>query len=95
MPKKVKTRKQKILADLRRKVAPVEVKKVDSATYSLPSQKSSSISHPVAAKSKSNNQATITTNSYSYLSSDLRRTILLTSAIIIAEIVIRFTVKGI
>jgi len=94
MPKKVKTRKQKILADSRRKANPTVEKKVDTATYSIPQQKQSATPGQ-SIYAKSNLQTTIATSSYSYLSGDLRRTVFLTLAIVIAELLIRFTVKGI
>ncbi len=94
MPKKVKTRKQKILADSRRRAAPTSEKKVDSITYSIPAQKHTPNSISVTP-AQTNKHVSIKTASYSYLSADLRRTVFLTLAITIVEIIIKFKVKGI
>ncbi|HSW47860.1 MAG TPA: hypothetical protein VLG67_02155 [Candidatus Saccharimonadales bacterium] len=94
MAKKVKTRKQKILADLRRVSVSSTEKKVDTTVYSLPKINTATNSIP-SIKIKTSTQTTVATSSYNYLSKDLLKTIFLTGAIVIVELVIRFTVKGI
>lgn len=102
MAKHKKTRKQKILADLRRKpvvvnpTMPIAKPQIDvqtEAKYSLDkttfsSSFSSQRSAPGAAGSSK-----IATSEYKYLSADLRKTIFLTGFVVIVELVIKFVAK--
>jgi hypothetical protein len=76
MPKKKKTREQKIIADRRHKIIAPSLEKPSAA--SVPLRKI-----PTA-------KSVISTSSYSYLNSDLIKTLILTSSIIIIEIVFRY-----
>lgn len=78
MPKKKKTRKQKILADMRHKVV-VEEPKIEYK--SQPSQ-------PQADRIQQSSVKAIATSSYQYLYSDLVKTIVLTISIIVGEMVL-------
>ena len=81
MPKKNKTRKQKVLADTRHKeyfVEPLEQIRVENKE---PKKVYHPQSRPVA-------QA-ILTEHYSYLYSDLLKTLILTIFVIVAELVLR------
>lgn len=92
MPKHGKTRKQKMLADLRRRATVIES---GSKTYELKKEINIPESSITVEKPQPvSNQGIFTTN-YSYLSGDLRKTILLTSSIAIAELVIHFFVRNI
>lgn len=96
MAKHKKTRKQKLLADLRRQTQSTVSKEPDSTTYSIPVSISdpASISKPHAVSTYAGSvQAKVVTIDYRYLITDLRKTILLTSAIVIAELVIKFWLK--
>lgn len=88
MPSNKKTRKQKILSDSRRS----QVTLSSSATYSLASMRSHTpTSHkPLGAHQPSD----ILTQNYQYLSHDLRKTLGLTIAIILIQIVLHaFVIK--
>ena len=102
MPKKRKTREQKILTEHKRQtvnqpvLSNVSIQKDNSqqvnsrgATFSF---------SPVLAGKitprKAEPTITISTNEYSYLSIDLLKTALVTCAIVIAEIVIRMVFRG-
>ncbi len=87
MPKVGKTRKQKKLADLRRKV-------VLDVTYSAPPTVTTTPIKDVDIL-RAPSQNNISTINYDYMRKDLTKTILLTGFIAAIEIVIRFTVKGI
>ena len=96
MAKKGKTRKQKLLTDLRRKSIHSVDRKPESTTYSLPIQNSASRSASVSAPSNiitHNVKSHVATIDYRYLITDLRKTILLTCLIAIAELAIKFLVK--
>ncbi|HUQ85145.1 MAG TPA: hypothetical protein VM077_02375 [Candidatus Limnocylindrales bacterium] len=93
MPKKVKTKKQKILADLRLKNSPQISEKTDFTTYSLPAFNNTDQNNPVAMRSQKAFIKHVSTVGYTYLHKDLIKTILLTSSIIIAELVARYYFK--
>ncbi len=83
MPKKKKTKEQKISADKRRKIEIPAAKSAPSiATHSY--VKSETDTPPAAI----NKNAAIATTGYSYLVSDLTKTVLLTTGIIIAEYIL-------
>jgi hypothetical protein len=105
MPKKKRTKKDKIQTDQRRQTSPSlghtakaavtrEVEKTPSVgeqtsgTFSL----SKEYSGPTKRKTPMQTAQTvaISTSAYSYLRSDLLKTTILTSAIVIAELVIYF-----
>ena len=91
MAKKKKTRRQKELADIRRRRAgthlkPDQTSPVTAPTYSLEQKTSVPPVQPIAHS--------IATSSYRYLSSDLLKTLILTCSIIVVEILLRFLVKG-
>lgn len=83
MPKKKKTREQKISADKRRRI---EI----PASKSAPSISTHSYTKPEALSPAQtiNRATTITTSGYSYLVSDLTKTVLLTIGIIIVEYIL-------
>ena len=103
MPKKRKTRKEKILLDHKKQAAPVEVKPMTPSaateapqTQELPSGTTFTLpatQHKTAEKqaiSKPSSQTiTVNQNEYTYLSNDLMRTALLTCAIVFAELFIK------
>lgn len=80
MAKKKKTRQQKIIADLRRKIEP-ETPEISKETikkqHSIPQTGGSS-------------GAKINTSLYPYLAADLKRTGILTSAVVLAQIILYF-----
>ena|SRR5581483_2719391 len=102
MPKKRKTRKQKILSEQKRvtvhEVTPAteshsvttsghhETAAVQGTTFSLPTNYTQT--HKTQEK-KSSASVAISTNDYGYLGNDLIRTALLSGAIVIAELLIR------
>ena len=85
MPKGGKTRKQKILADLRRQAMHQDKKEVDLKTYSIPAQKLPHEESPIKIHSS--------TIDYRYLTRDLLRTLLLTCSIVIAELMMKYWFK--
>lgn len=103
MPKKRKTRKEKMYVDQKRQI-PLDVsvstsQKNDTSlpqkeqTFSLP------ISHSILALAQNERAHKITvgpisTESYNYLGRDLIRTALLTGAIVLAEMLIRILFTG-
>jgi hypothetical protein len=104
MPKKRKTKKQKILHDNKRQTVPEVVSPLPSssqketqesaqqtvtpATFSLPV--ASEKPHTAPEKAKTTTPAvTVSTTEYGYLSTDLMKTALLTGAIVFAELLIR------
>lgn len=78
MPKKKKTRHQKIKADMRHK------------DYKAPSEMlvPSFQLNPVQPQIKTEKTQTIATAQYAYLYSDLRKTLILTILIIVAELIL-------
>ena len=93
MPKKRKTWKQKITADLRQKAY---IPNPD--TFS--SQEVVSSQQPAFQQSQNldNKKQTvhaISTSAYHYLSSDLLKTLILTWSIVLVELVLRFVLKGV
>lgn len=93
MPKRVKTKKQKILADLRRKNSPSVIEKTDFTTYTLPTTMHVDSPKSDMPGKKIASAKAVSTSGYAYLYKDLRKTLLLTSSIIIAEILIRSYLK--
>lgn len=98
MPKKVKTRKQKMLSDSRRKLHASIVQGAEFPTYSLPQQKSGAetVSIPVHTGKLANHTPTsghVSTTGYQYLLKDLRKTLLLTLSIIAAQMLISYLVR--
>jgi hypothetical protein len=85
MAKRRKTRKEKVRGDTRRVVP------TPSSDFASPSSPLFTI--PSSSPTPSKPQNTVTTHSYSYLSKDLRKTLILTSSIIIVELVLAFIVK--
>ncbi|SRR6266568_632666 len=104
MPKKRKTRKEKILLDNKRQVVQEPAPSVVSSskkqtprteqetekieTFSLPTAMDKIHTAPEKAK-QSIQSITISTNEYGYLATDLMKTALLTGAIVFAELLIR------
>lgn len=98
MPKKVKTRKQKILADSRRKLQGSVVNEAEFLSYSLPQQKVEtentlpSFTLPKVG-TRSSSRGHVATSGYQYLVRDLRKTLLLTLSIIAAQMLISFLMR--
>ena len=109
MPKKRKTRKEKILTDQKKPIvqgiestttshnamnipsSPAKMQKADiqdGPTFSLPS--SYIAKHEQPKTTISSRAVVISTNEYTYLAKDLKKTALLTGAIFIIEILLRF-----
>ena len=104
MPKKRKTRKEKILLDHKKQATSVEVKPVKSSainaapkqteevpngmTFTLPTAQHKPVEKQTASK-PSSQTITVSKNEYTYLSNDLMRTALLTCAIVFAELFIK------
>lgn len=86
MPKKNKTREQKILADKRRSVE-------NKSLYTFTSTLSQSQQKQPAAGRK--HTTAIATASYQYLAGDLRKTLLFTFLVIIAEVLIYYFTQGV
>lgn len=86
MPKKNKTRKQKILSDLRRKtsedIKPTEV--INKISESKVESKA------ILNQDQQRVKQSITTSSYKYVYSDLLRTFILTAAIISGELLLGY-----
>lgn len=108
MPKLKKTRKQKMKTDQRRQVSssmttpsksvekatPEKTQQTperQSGTYSL--SDSFSVKTKASAKQPIHQERAVSTNEYKYLRGDLWKTIFLTSAIVVTELVIRFVVE--
>ena len=98
MAKKRKTKQEKIIADLRRKIEmqspPTTSPAAISNTYSIPSVK---ISSPVANlrpdfRPRGSQQAS--NSSYAYVISDLKKTVILTIIAIAAQIGLYFVLMG-
>jgi hypothetical protein len=87
MPKKKKTREQKILADKRRTPAS------DSLYTFTPAIVKSQEKKPAVAIKQT--AATISTTSYKYLAGDLRKTFFFTLFIVVGELVIYYITKGV
>jgi hypothetical protein len=86
MPKHKKTREQKIMADHRRETT-------SSPLYSLPSESLKQQAKPTIMHTKP--AVNISTNSYQYLTSDLRKTAIITAVIIGIELLIYYFTKGV
>lgn len=85
---KKKTRQEKILADQRHVTYHLET---TSAQVSLPSEKKEATT-PVFSF---NNRPHVTTLSYSYVLTDLRKTVAITFAILITQIILYFILNRI
>lgn len=91
MPKKKKTRKQKELADVRRRTEPaaqVQALVIEKKQQFTEERSSVQVS-PSDSPKKSQSYSTIHED-YKYLGKDLRKTILLTAVIIGLELVLKF-----
>lgn len=80
MPKRTKTRKEKIIAETRHRAY-------------VPAINTSTVNPEIPTASNTNQQEStrvIKTSSYSYLSADLWKTIILTTAIVTAELLIAY-----
>lgn len=93
MPKKKKTRKQKIVSDQRRQTSPTvsHVSKVTLSEHPKERPTTPSI-HPEQVVQKPTLSHAIATNDYLYLSRDLLRIATLTGVIVIIELLLRFFV---
>ena len=80
MPKLKKTRKQKIMADRRRETN-------STTLYSFTSQR---LTEQPKQTILSKTAGTISTSSYQYLSGDLRKTLLFTGFVVLAELALYF-----
>lgn len=91
MPKKKKTRKQKSLADVRRQKEP---KATQIAFAESKPQKEEHTVAPTATEEPQTpirtSKRIVQTSDYQYLARDLRKTILLTTSIIVIELAIKF-----
>lgn len=85
MPKKKKTRAQKITSDQRRET-------MHTPLYSLPQNIPTTQSKRVEGLIQT---ATISITSYTYLGADLRKTFFVTFLIIVVEALIKYLFKGI
>ncbi|GEM_PF-3333107 len=106
MAKKKKTRKQKILADLRRQARHMnittppreEINATEEVTQIIPREAATVAYSPVqkdtVPKPAVVNRAVVTAD-YQYLSRDLLKTIALTISIVVVEVVIHFLTRGI
>ena len=100
MPKKKKTRKQKIIADVRHKqyVDQPITAKIDSLTQikseNMPIETKPNYKQQTPYAPQQNLNQAITTSHYTYLYSDLLKTLILTFSIIIAELLIRYLFFG-
>ncbi|MBI5122286.1 hypothetical protein HZA75_00345 [Candidatus Roizmanbacteria bacterium] len=84
MPKKKKTRQQKIIADHRRE-------EVNTSLYSFTPESLTSQSKQHLKPVKKS--IAITTSSYQYLTRDLSKTALFTAAIVLIELTLRSIIK--
>jgi len=89
MPKKKKTRKQKIQADSRHTTESAALPSEQIQTYSVAKKE------VISPKVTSSSTTTIATSDYRYLSKDLLKTVLLTISIIIIELVLQRLTKGV
>lgn len=91
MPKKKKTRKQKMLTDSRHQAEKNDVPTQQTFSYSVesPKRKETTISPKVSVSHA------ISTSEYSYLSKDLIKTFAVTGIIIFAEILLFFILNGV
>lgn len=106
MPKKQKTRKQKLQADQRKKLSvstpavtkavksrkqisvPSSEEKTPRDSYTLPT--TSVQAHPAESATVPRQTTTIITKGYNYLRTDLRKTTVVTSTIVLALLLIYF-----
>ena len=92
MPKKRKTKQEKVIADLRRKLVSQEPATAESTpsfapTYTFAQTKSIAQTSSYSVNSKTSN---LKPTAYSYILSDLRKTVLLTTIAIAAQILLYF-----
>jgi hypothetical protein len=87
MPKKKKTRRGKILTDLRRQ--PTHTFSQTSSVLSSLKSVEEKEEEPVISHSSPLHMSPILTSDYRYLSRDLFKTALLTGLIIVAEVVVK------
>lgn len=92
MPKKIKTKKQKIRADLKRTHSSTISYKADIAVYSIPTTNShefeEKLTETISITDKSlNNQSAV--YKYPYLKTDLQKTIILTASIALIQIAVK------
>lgn len=93
MPKKVKTKKQKIEAELRRKNKSSFIKQADPTVYSLSIEQPVSQNFttvPEVSYSGKNSKSSSVTLGNPHLLKDLKKTILLTIAIAVFQLLIKF-----
>jgi hypothetical protein len=104
MAKRKKTLKQKLLSDSRRKTVLIDTPELSEKEvstihkenkYSLNQASLSTFSSSENHKSQPAIKKNISTVSYEYLRTDLQKTVALTIFILIAELLIKFFVKGI
>jgi len=88
MPKRKKTRKEKLIADTRH--APIA-----SPLYSVPEVVVNKTSKPIPQSQTQQTPITIATKEYSYLGKDLLKTGMFTGAVIAIELVLHFVSKGV
>lgn len=84
MPKKKKTRKQKIIADMRHKVA------AERPEIEYKPQPSADMGQPQLDRVQHSSTQTIDASRYQYLNSDLLKTVILTFSIIAGELVLNY-----
>lgn len=92
MPKKVKTKKQKMQADIKRKTYSSTPRQADRTVYSLSSEvKSAPIKNQEEKISYSlhTSKSVTAAHTYPHLASDLKKTIILTISIVVFQIAIK------
>jgi hypothetical protein len=90
MPKKKKTRKQKALADVRRKTEPAATHNATIQAHKHEREEHHQASALQAPRpQKVDASRSIATADYHYLSVDLRKTVILTAVILIAEFILK------
>lgn len=91
MPKKKKTRKQKLLADVRQQTEPQVAR--TATTYTIPEARGDekpASSPKVSRQEKPTQPSAIMTSGYPYLVKDLWKTLILTCVIIGLELLLKF-----
>ena len=91
MPKKKRTRKQKMVGDLRQTTNQQPLPTEQMQTYSV--EKKAIVAPKIVAPAHS--AKTIATSEYRYLSKDLLKTVLLTCSIIVIELVLQRLTNGV
>lgn len=107
MPKRKKTRREKVISDLRRKTDPSSSQETNSLSYSLPEKQKTTEAFPEISSTKKSanpNAAAIAGSmesgpinviEYRSVSTELKKIILLTGSIVALELLIFFFAKGI